>query len=159
MPKPQILIRPIELSDAEAAATLSGELGYPLSADTMAGRIRDLPALTNHAVFVASSSDIVVGWIDVGIVNHLQAEPYGEIGGLVVSHDFRGRGAGRQLVAAAEQWTASRGVRKMLVRSQVHREAAHEFYVRQDFLHSKTSAVFTKPISTVTEASFSPGNS
>jgi GNAT superfamily N-acetyltransferase len=142
-----VVVRPIAVTDAEAAAKLSGELGYPASAETMKVRIRNLDHLRDHAVFVACSENSVVGWIDVGIVHHLHAEPYGEIGGLVVANEFRSAGIGRMLVIRAEQFTRDRGIAKMLVRSQIKREAAHRFYLRDGYERTKTSAVFTKALS------------
>ncbi len=141
-----MIIREINTGDTESAAKLSGELGYPVSAEAMQRRIQALCGSSDHVVLVACNSEAVVGWIDVGIVHHLQAEPYAEIGGLVVSSEHRGCGIGRQLVAAAEQWALNRGFSKMLVRSRISREAAHRFYKREGYEHAKTSVVFTKSL-------------
>ncbi len=138
-------IREIEVGDAEAAASLSGELGYPVEPHEMARRIRNLATLGNHAVYVACRPDgTVTGWIDVGITQHLQAEPYAEIGGLVVAESVRSVGVGRQLVARAEQWARDHGIATMRVRSQIARERAHRFYLREGYTQTKISAVFTK---------------
>ncbi len=140
-------IREIAITDADAAARLSGELGYPVSPAAMERRIQRLANLPDHAVYIACTADSVVGWIDVGIVHHLQAEPYGEVGGLVVADGFRSAGIGRQLVLRAEQFARERGVAKMVVRSQIAREAAHRFYLREGYELTKTSAVFSKSLS------------
>src|SRR6185437_4352634 len=103
-----LCIREIALSDAEGAAKLSEELGYPVSPDEMKARIQKLASMKQHAVYVASMANSVIGWIDVGIVHHLQAEPYAEIGGLVVSSEFRSLGIGKTLVAQAERWARDR---------------------------------------------------
>ena len=144
-------IREVRISDAGAVAKLSGELGYPVSIEVMENRIRTLEVLNDHVVYVACVTEgvvgcIVVGWIVVGVTHHLQAEPYGEIGGLVVSSEFRSNGIGRQLVATAERWVADRGIAKVLVRSQIAREAAHRFYLREGYSQTKTSAVFSKAL-------------
>jgi GNAT superfamily N-acetyltransferase len=140
-------IRPIEDADAAAAAALCAELGYPVSATVLEQRIRALSALSGHAVLVACIEDgRVAGWIDVSITQHLPAEPYGEIGGLVVSEDVRGQGIGRELLAAAERWISERGIGQALVRSRVVRERAHRFYLREGYSHTKTSAVFVIPL-------------
>ena len=141
-----LLIREITLGDAEAVAKLSGELGYPASAAEMELRINALREASNHAVFVACASDSVVGWIDVSLTYHLQAEPKCEIGGLVVGEGCRNGGTGRELLARAEEWGRSRGVREMLVRSRVTREAAHRFYRREGYRQTKVSAVFSKSL-------------
>jgi GNAT superfamily N-acetyltransferase len=139
-------IREMAVTDAEAAAKLSEELGYPISANAMARRIQIVRSLKDHVVYVACVSEAVVGWIDVGIIHHLQAEPYGEIGGFVVSSDFRSGGIGRRLIAQAEQWVARQGIIRMIVRSQIAREAAHRFYLREGYSRTKTSAVFSKEL-------------
>ena len=153
-----LLVREISIADAEAAAQLSGELGYPVSAAEMRRRIEAAASLKDHIVYVACvrttmvawqtvvAWPTVVAWIDVGIIHHLQTEPYGEIGGFVVSHEYRNRGIGQRLVAEAEKWVTDRGIKRMLVRSQIAREAAHRFYLREGYSRTKTSAVFSKDL-------------
>lgn len=139
-------IREIDPADAEATAQLSGELGYPVSADTMRERIRRMASLTDYAVFIGCLHRTVVGWIDVGVVHHLQADRYAEIGGLVVSSDYRGAGIGRMLLMHAEEWARQRGVARVVVRSRITREGAHRFYLREGYENIKTSAVFSKSL-------------
>src|SRR3954447_8428595 len=137
-------IRQVEISDADSVASLSGELGYPVTAQVMSDRIRYVQLLNNHAIYVACLEGKVAGWIDVGIAHHLQSGVYAEIGGLVVAVAARNNGIGKELVLAAEKWAAEQGVVEILVRSQVKREAAHRFYLRQGYVQIKTSAVFRK---------------
>ena len=140
----QPVVREITLDDAEAAARLSGELGYPVTTAGMEERIRRIHGLPDHTVFVATLNGSVAGWIDVGVIYHLQSDPCVEIGGLVVADGLRSTGVGKQLVMRAEQFAAERGVGKMVVRSQIAREAAHRFYLREGYERTKTSAIFTK---------------
>jgi GNAT superfamily N-acetyltransferase len=140
------MIRQIDVQDAPAAAQLSGELGYPVSTAVMEQRIRILAGLQDRIVYVACHDGDVVGWIDVGVVHHLQADAYGEIGGLVVSGAHRSGGIGAQLVLRAEQWVRERKMIRIVVRSQIAREAAHRFYLRQGYARTKTSAVFSKSL-------------
>ena len=137
-------IREITLADATAAAELTGELGYPVSPDVMQQRIASLSP--DHIVYVACLDQEVAGWIDVSVTHHLQCDPRAEIGGLVVSSKLRSRGIGRILVARAEQWARERGLQSVVVRSQIAREAAHNFYLREGYVRTKTSAVFTKQL-------------
>ncbi len=149
-----LLIRPIQPSDAPAAAHLSAQFGYPVDPAVMEQRIRGLDP--SRAVFVACPEKAclekacleqeVLGWIDVSRAEHLQSGAYAEIGGLVVSEGARGQGIGAELVRAAEQWARERGLVKMLVRSQIARERAHSFYLREGYQRTKTSAVFTKSL-------------
>jgi len=68
-----LTIREITIADAEATGELSGEFGYPASKETMERRIRALQSRTDHAVLLACFDETVIGWIDVGIVHHLQS--------------------------------------------------------------------------------------
>ncbi len=138
-----LTVREIQVVDASAAAQLSAQFGYPVDAAEMQKRIEALDR-NLRAVLVACSNGAVIGWIDVGEVHHLQSGAYAEIGGLVVSDACRSKGIGAQLVASAERWACDRGLNRMVVRSQLAREAAHRFYLREGYRHTKTSAVFTK---------------
>jgi GNAT superfamily N-acetyltransferase len=139
-------VREIRLEDAGDVAELSGELGYPVSPPDMARRIHSQLQLQDHVTYLACLDGRVVGWIDVGVTHHLQAEPYAEIGGFVVSGEVRSLGIGKQLLARAEQWALEHGLRRLLVRSQIARDRAHRFYLREGYQQTKTSAVFTKEI-------------
>ncbi len=146
-----ITIREITAEDAGAAAELSGQLGYPVSTETMKERIEACRAIADHAVFVACRADSgqTVGWIDVSVVHHLQNEPYGEIGGLVVASEFRNGGIGQKLLERAEEWIRNeKRIARVVVRSQISREAAHRFYLREGYTRWKTSAVFSKDLET-----------
>ncbi len=114
----------------------------------MKNRLGEIVMAGDHSVLGAYVQGRLVGWIDVGIVQHLVSGKYGEIGGLIVSAKHQGRGIGTALVKAAEQWVLASDVQTILVRSRVIREAAHAFYVGQDFTRIKTSAVFSKSLLT-----------
>ena len=139
-------IRKVEASDADSVARLSGELGYPASVATMAQRIQCVMASPDRATYVASIDSAVVGWIDVFEVLHLQSGASAEIGGLVVSSQYRSAGIGARLVQHAEQGARERGLVRVIVRSRSTREAAHRFYLREGYEQTKTSAVFAKTL-------------
>jgi len=141
-----ILIREIALTDAEAAAQLSAELGYPAELEEMRERIGVVNSSRDRVVYVACVANTVIGWLDVGIVHHLATGAHGEIGGFVVSPDYRSAGIGRKLITRAEQWVADQGILRMIVRSRITREAAHRFYLREGYTMTKTSAVFCKQL-------------
>ena len=136
-------MRDIQDADASAASQLSAQFGYPVDAVVMQRRIQELDR-NLRAVLVACSDGGVIGWIDVCEMHHLQSGAYAEIGGLVVSEICRSKGVGAQLVAAAEGWARDRGLHRIVVRSQIAREAAHRFYIREGYRLTKRSAVFTK---------------
>jgi GNAT superfamily N-acetyltransferase len=137
-------VRPIRPEDAEVAARLSTELGYPVDAPAVLARMQQMAGDRNRAVLVACLDGEVVGWIDLSVEYHLQSEPAALIGGLVVSEAVRGRGIGRQLCVAAENWARGVGIARLRVRSNAVRERAHAFYLRDGYTRVKTSAVFEK---------------
>jgi GNAT superfamily N-acetyltransferase len=143
----QLTIRRIEPGDAEAAAVLSGQLGYESTPEQLRLRIAKLADCEeSRAVFVASiTKDAqLVGWIDVAITYHLQSEPFVLIGGLVVQDGLRGLGIGRRLCEEAEAWTRTMGISIVRVTSRSTRPDAHRFYLRDGYTEIKTSKVFEK---------------
>jgi GNAT superfamily N-acetyltransferase len=142
-----ISVRPISPQDAEAAAELSGQLGYKASTETIRNRIGKLLCNSkSQAAFVACLGVEVVAWIEIAIVQHLQSEPHTVVGGLVVRKDVRSRGIGSRLLSEAEDWSREQGIRVVRVRSQAARQDAHRFYLREGYRQVKTSAVFEKTV-------------
>jgi GNAT superfamily N-acetyltransferase len=141
-----VSIRRLTVDDAEAAAKLSGELGYPSPAEDLRERIEELSHTTERVAFAAVIDDQVVGWIDAAMEQHLQYAASAVIGGLVVREDMRGLGVGRRLCFEVEDWARSKSVPIVRVRSQIKREDAHRFYLRDGYRKVKTSLVFEKPV-------------
>jgi GNAT superfamily N-acetyltransferase len=141
-------IRELTPADAEAGAALAGELGYRSTPAEFAARLAGRAGRPDLGAFAAVVDGAVVGWLDVAIIRHLDREPLAEICGLVVANAHRGQGTGARLVEFAEQWALGHGVRDILVRSNVIREAAHRFYRREGYSEWKRQAVFTKRLDT-----------
>lgn len=139
-------IRPLGPDDADAAMRLSAELGYPTDRESMLRRIQQIAGDANRTVLVGCLEGEVVGWIDLSIEYHLQTDLVVLIGGLVISEATRNRGIGRELCEAAEDWARGRGITRIRVRSNVIRERAHSFYLRDGYARVKTSAVFEKAL-------------
>jgi GNAT superfamily N-acetyltransferase len=141
-----LLIRRLTAADAGTAAELSGELGYPCPAEDLRERIEELSGTADRVAFAAVIDGQMVGWIDAAMERHLQYAASAVIGGLVVREDMRGRGVGRRLCVEVEEWARSRSVPVVRVRSQIKREDAHRFYLRDGYRQVKTSLVFEKPV-------------
>ena len=142
-----ITIRRARASDAQAIAELSGQLGYPATRAQVNERLRRLVPASKHAAFVAESRQAgVIGWIHVSVTNLLESDTRAEVNGLVVADGQRSLGAGAKLLEAVERWARSRGCKNMNVRSNVVRERAHIFYLRQGYEHYKTQKAFRKPL-------------
>ncbi|MFP5226412.1 MAG: N-acetyltransferase family protein [Acidobacteriota bacterium] len=141
-----LLVRRLMADDAAAVAELSGQLGYPESEEEMRGRIERLMRSEDRVAFAAVRAAELVGWIDAAVERHLQAEDTVVIGGLVVRESARGCGVGKQLCEAVEGWAREQGFARVRVRSQIQREAAHRFYLRDGYRQVKTSLVFEKDV-------------
>ena len=141
-----VSIRRLSVDDAEAAAGLSGQLGYSCSAEDLRERIEELSRTVDRVAFAAVIDDQVVGWIDAAMERHLQYAASAVIGGLVVREDMRGLGVGKRLCLEVEEWARSKSVSLVRVRSQIKRENAHRFYLRDGYFKVKTSLVFEKPV-------------
>jgi len=140
-------IRPVTSEDAAAVAALSGQLGYPVAAEAIAARLERLLGRDDQLVLAAVADDgELAGWIHAAEQDLVEAERRCEILGLVVDGRRRRGGIGRGLVAEAERWAASRGLRQMSVRSNVAREESHPFYEAQGYGRVKTQQVYRKPI-------------
>ncbi len=149
MDRTSIRIRRARRGDAERIAQLSGELGYPATAAEVATRLRQLTPASKHAVFVAESSDPImglIGWLHVSVSHLLEIDMRAEVNGLIVAEGRRSAGAGAQLLEAAEEWARRRGCGGMNVRSNVIRERAHKFYERNGYEHYKTQKAFRKAL-------------
>jgi GNAT superfamily N-acetyltransferase len=141
------MIRPVTVEDAGAIAALSRELGYPVSAEVVAVRMERLRGRDDQLVLAAVADDgTLAGWIHAADQDLVESERRCEILGLVVDGRRRRGGIGRRLVAEAERWAASRGLRRMSVRSNVTREESHPFYEAQGYVRLKTQQVYRKAI-------------
>ena len=128
-------------------AELSRVLGYPVSLEALSDRLQSLLPRNNELVLVAELTDgKTIGWVHGSEQGFLQSGRRCEILGLVVETSHRGRGVGRALVAAVEQWARDRGLEQIGVRSAVQRVEAHPFYERLGYVCTKTQRVYRKKL-------------
>ncbi len=140
-------VRPARGEDAAALAELSTQLGYRVDAATIGARPGQVRAANIGEVFVASNAQgNVIGWTHVVPRLHLEEIPFAELAGLVVADHARGCGVGAMLLHAAEAWAKRQGFSRFRVRSNVVRERAHRFYLREGYLERKRQVVFDKDL-------------
>jgi len=140
-----MLIRAATTDDATALAVLSGQLGYPADAAAVLRRLDGVVAHHAGVVLVAvDPQGRLGGFAHIEPRRLLIAEPFAELAALVVSETARGRRVGSTLLAAAEAWAREQGFASMRVRSDILRERAHRFYLREGYLEKKRQAVFLK---------------
>jgi GNAT superfamily N-acetyltransferase len=146
-PNKELEIRRAKITDGPQIAALSGQLGYPATAEQIRKRLHAIQPASQNAIFVAhSKKEGVVGWLHVSKEPLLESEMRAEVNGLVVAEGQRSLGAGAQLLAAAEDWARKHGCKEMSVRSNVIRERAHKFYERHGYEHYKTQKSLRKPL-------------
>jgi GNAT superfamily N-acetyltransferase len=140
-----VAVRRARLTDAGRIAELAGQLGYPTVAKEMKGRLREVFKDKDAACFVADSRESgLAGWIHVSTTPLLEVERRAEVNGLVVDERARSRRVGAMLLAAAEKWARGKRCKSVSVRSNVLRERAHGFYLRNGYEHYKTQKAFLK---------------
>jgi len=144
----EVEIRRARLADAPAVAELSGQLGYPTPEGEMAGRLAHLIRHPRFgAVLVAETTDgKIAGWLHVSLTPLLEVPLRAEVNGLIVAEGRRSSGSGAKLLRAAEAWAKSKGCDGMSIRSNVVRERAHAFYLRNGYEHYKTQKAFRKSL-------------
>ena len=138
-------IRKAARNDAACVAELSGQLGYPVATEVMAQRLERVLGRAEHVVFVAETTEIV-GWVHAAEQEILETGTVCEIWGLVVADGQRGKGIGRRLIEAVEEWALSRGLKQVSLRSNIIRPEAHPFYERIGFTRYKTQHAYRKSL-------------
>lgn len=141
----QLKVRPAILRDAERIAALATQLGYPSSPEQVRKRLRGIQHDGEHAVFVTELPKAgVIAWVHVLVSKVVESDPEAEIGGLVVDEAHRRSGAGRHLMERAEEWSRTKGLKSVYLRSNVIRKDAHAFYLILGYEIVKTQYAFRK---------------
>ena len=140
-------IRRVRAADAARMAELTTQLGYPTTGKEMKKRLQEAMKDRDAACFVAElPGEGVIGWIHVSVTPLLEVARRAEVNGLVVDERVRSQGAGAVLLAAGEKWAGGKRCTGMSVRSNVLRERAHGFYLRNGYEHYKTQKAFRKSL-------------
>jgi GNAT superfamily N-acetyltransferase len=123
------VIRRARTDDALAVAELLAALGYPSAVADVRRRIADCAKSPDTTVFIAEAVTRIVGVLSFHCIPLFHARgSLGRITSLVVAPDYRQRGLGRMLVAAAEEFARAHGCTRIEVTSGDHRPDAHAFY-------------------------------
>lgn len=141
MPLP-VSIREIEEADAPAIAILSEQLGYSLDAAATFTSIKHIKAHNTHFAFVAIVPGKTIGWIHGIYSVRLGSTPFCEIAGMVIDHNYRRQGVGKQLIEQVINWSKSMHATKLRVRCHSKRTETHAFYGGIGMYELKTQLVF-----------------
>ncbi|MET0718535.1 MAG: GNAT family N-acetyltransferase, partial [Pseudoxanthomonas sp.] len=100
----------------------------------------------DRQVFVIQDGERLLGWIGIELRTTLETGRKAEIVGLVVDAGARRSGAGKALVAAAENWVRQHGLDAVMVRSNTVRIESHPFYEGLGFVRRKSQHVYSKTL-------------
>ncbi|KIO78796.1 GCN5 family acetyltransferase [Pedobacter lusitanus] len=137
-----LYFRDLKIEDAEAVTRLSDQLGYPATKAETELRVNSLLLHPDHCIIVAVIGETITGWIHAFYTIRLEADPFVEIGGLVVDENYRNQQIGEKLVEQVKEWALNKDVKKLRVRCQTKRTASHHFYQKTGFIQTKEQKVF-----------------
>lgn len=125
------IIRDADTVDLAALTLLINELGYPTTLEEMRDRFSKIADHPDYRTIVAVLNNEVVGM--AGLAKGIFYEKNGyylRILALVVKQNSRGKGVGKVLLTAAENWAKKQGLTSVLVNcgNRREREQAHRFY-------------------------------
>jgi GNAT superfamily N-acetyltransferase len=144
---PAACVRRAAVTDAAEIARLSVQFGHPVRVPELVARIATLDEMPSQYLAVAEVPGAkLLGWIQVERRLVLVAGARAEIVGLVVDAAARRFGVGTLLGNAAQQWARAAKLGQMIVRSNVVRDASHEFYLALGYSRAKTQHIYTKSL-------------
>jgi ribosomal protein S18 acetylase RimI-like enzyme len=140
-----IAIRPVRAGDHAAVSALSPRLTTGVApwrdpakvAQAARGWVESSLGAAGqggHAVLVAELDGKVVGMVSLAVRTHFTGETDAYIGELITDRAAEGRGAGRALLAAAEQWAAEHGFARVTLETGTRNDRALRLYERAGYL-------------------------
>ena len=141
-----VRIRPMAEADLGGVRSPLAHLGYDLASDEMRRRFAAITATFGHAVFVAEAGGRVVAMMHLFARPAFDKPPEVVVQGIVVDAAQSGRGFGKRLMAAAEDWAAQRGYASVSLYSQAARADAHAFYDALGYELVATSHLFRRKL-------------
>lgn len=145
MPGPALTIRPAaphERSGVLALARRLSDVGTPPGRDPERTREVDTAQIAAtldaddpaRAVLVAVEDDRLVGFVHLlTLTDYYTQAPIGHVSDLVVAAEAEGRGMGRVLLDAAEEWARDRGYARMQLVVVMDNDRARGLYERHGY--------------------------
>lgn len=142
-------IREATLDDASRLAALISQLGYPANSSEISDRLAYWLPDPMSAILIAEADEQVIGSLSLHAIPYLERTGrWARIESLVIDESARGTGAGRALIAAAEQTARRWNCLTVEVTSLRSRADAHAFYHRLGYRDvCDQSGRFLKPLS------------
>ncbi len=145
MDKDKPIIRSCLPSDYEKIHKLNKNgLGYDFPVELTKERLSLILTYPNNRIFVALIGGEVIGYIHAADYDCTYSEPVKNILAIVVDEAYRGRGIGKTLLCAAEDWAKECGCCGVRLVSSEFRTDAHAFYLRCGYTDRKMQKNFLK---------------
>jgi len=146
----KIKFRNARSGDLTQLVVLSEQLGYPQDLNELKKHFDLVMGCSTHRLLVAesfaSTEPLVCGVALFQKRISLFTEPALEISGLVVDESCRGHGIGKLFLNEAEKVCKEWGFTKIHLSSNIKRDRAHQFYIKEGFELVKTSVKLEKRI-------------
>lgn len=140
-------VRAPRAEDFARMAELAGQLGYASTAAQVQARLAEMENSRDYTAFVAElPGGTIAGWIGLFIFRAVELDKCAEISGLIVDEAVRSAGVGKALLDAAEVWARTAGCGSIAVHSNIKRQRAHGFYMRNGYAWVKTQEFLRKPL-------------
>jgi PhnO protein len=119
-------------------------LGYNFPLDKTVFQLGKILAMSTHKIFVAALDGTVAGYIHLRDYECTYAVSYKEILSIAVLPEHQGKGVGRALLEAGENWARKCGSCGIRLVSGTQREGAHKFYTACGYVSTKDQKNFKK---------------
>ncbi len=140
-----MIIRSAQSTDVAALANLMTELGYPTSSEQMSRRFEAISDDPSYSTLVAEREGNVLGMVGLCFTRSYGSDDSSvRIRAFVVGAEYRGKGIGRALISAAEDWARRRGANNVMLIAHKRRTDAHRFYLSMGY--EATGYRFFKPL-------------
>jgi GNAT superfamily N-acetyltransferase len=138
-------IRPFTDADALSLIAFMGHWGPDdghLSLQQLVSQVLHCRKNVSGDLFLALEDNEIVAYLQMSQMSLVGFLPAAEISALLVHTELRGRGIGTKLIEFAREWAMDRGLKRLVLSSQLHRTEAHALYRRCGFTQWKQSVFF-----------------
>lgn len=141
----EVTIRTVKIEDYTFIYQLNKcGLGYDYHENKTKQRLIRVLKDENTRIFVAEIWQQIVGYIHATDYDCTYVDSLKDILALSVDENFRGKGIGRMLLSAVENWAKETDATGVRLVSGIDREAAHTFYEACGYINRKNQKNFIK---------------
>ena len=144
------MLRDITIFDAQEIQRISKfELGYDVDLDIVKKQIEKLTTNNKHNVIIGFENEQtrkIIGFVHAELYESLFMETGLNILGLAVDSNFQGRGIGKRLMNAIEDYALKNNISYIRLNSNVRRTEAHKFYESIGYVCDKTQKRLIKKL-------------